>query len=312
MKISVCIPTYNRLHVLKEAVSSCLQQTHLPNEILIGDDSSTEDTERWIKNTQADMPVAIRYFRNRPSLKQAANVNELFKNTKTELLVLLHDDDTLLPNAIASLYACFTKQPDLDAAFGKQYLMSDAGVINKTASVKLNEIFFRTAAYEGTRLTPLETGFLQQFPNDGFMIKTVVAREIGYTEEAGDACDFDFALRVGMRNSKLYFLNEFTASYRFSNDAINKKSTNNAGILSFYIVEKLDVPAASLPHKIRWLENKAPVAIADATNLRWYKNALQIYFSRWHRNKIFTLGGIKRFLFILAVPLKGILKKAHS
>ncbi len=294
MKISVCIPTYNRLKTLQEAVSSCMNQTHLPDEIIISDDSSSDDTEKWVSELSDRSTTNIRYFRNRPALKQAANVNQLFKYAKNELLILLHDDDLLMPGAIQSLYNCFQQYPDIDAAFGKQYLMSDSGIVDEQGSVMLNQVFYRTHVYQGLKLSSLESGFLQQFPNDAYLIKSNKAREVGYREDAGDACDFDFALRLGMQNLKLYFLDEYTAKYRLSNDAVNKKSNNNAGVLSFKFVETLKVPKESTVHKNRWLRGKAPVAVADATNIRLYAEAIRIYFSKWHRDKIITPGGVKR------------------
>ncbi len=122
MKISVCIPTFNRLKTVKEAVASCLNQSLLPDEIVIGDDSKSDETENWINEMQKDTVVKIRYYHNRPSLKQAGNVNQLFNYVKGELLVLLHDDDLLMPEAIQHLQSCFLQNPEIDAAFGKQYL----------------------------------------------------------------------------------------------------------------------------------------------------------------------------------------------
>jgi glycosyltransferase involved in cell wall biosynthesis len=285
--------------MLKEAVSSCVNQTHLPGEIIISDDSSSDDTEKWVREFSYNSAVKIRYFRNRPALKQVGNVNQLFKYAESDLLILLHDDDLLIPGAIERLFNCFQQYPDIDAAFGKQYLMSDSGIVDEEGSARLNHDFYRTQTYQGLRLSSLESGFLQQFPNDAYLIRSNKAREIGYKEDAGDACDFDFALRLGMQNLKLYFLDEYTAKYRLSNDAINKKSNNNAGVLSFKYVEALKVPAESESYRNRWLQEKAPVAIADATNIRSYRDATHIYFSKWHRHKIITPGGIKRFLRIV-------------
>jgi hypothetical protein len=50
--------------------------------------------------------------------------------------------------------------------------------------------------------------------------------------------------------------------------------------------------------KEHWLKLKAPVAIVQACNTHHVKEALQIYFGKWHRNKIFTPGGIKRLWLI--------------
>jgi glycosyltransferase involved in cell wall biosynthesis len=280
-------------------VASCLNQSRLPDEIIIGDDSGSDETDNWVKEIQKDSAVKIRYYHNRPSLKQAGNVNKLFNNAEGELLILLHDDDLLMPQAIQQLFSCFLEYPEIDAAFGKQYLITDSGSVDEVGSESLNRDYYRTSEYEGLKLSSLESGFLQQFPNDGYLIKSIKAVENGYRESAGDACDFDFALRLGMKNLKLYFIDEYTAKYRLSEDAINKKSNNNAGVFSFKFVETLEVPTDSMSYRNKWLKEKAPVAIADATNNRSYADAIHIYFSKWHIDKILTPGGIKRLLRII-------------
>src|ERR1700688_4513099 len=134
MKISVCIPTYNRLKVLREAVTSCLDQTLLPDEIIIRDDSGSEDTENWIREVEKTAATKIRYYRNRPPLKQAANVDHLFKLAEGELLIF----------------------PEIDAAFGKQYIISDEGIIDSGKSNHLNDAYYRNNRYAGLKLTSLE------------------------------------------------------------------------------------------------------------------------------------------------------------
>src|ERR1700687_4466922 len=71
--ISVCIPTCKRPDLLQLAVKSCLDQTVLPSEILIGDDSPDDSTRLIVEALAASSPVPIRYFHNSPALGQAAN-----------------------------------------------------------------------------------------------------------------------------------------------------------------------------------------------------------------------------------------------
>jgi glycosyltransferase involved in cell wall biosynthesis len=316
MKISVCIPTYNRLSILQEAISSCLIQSKLPDEILIGDDSTTEETENWIREFKTESKVSIRHFRNRPSLKQVGNVNMLLNRAQGDLLVLLHDDDILMPDALEKLYDCFFRFPEIDAAFGKQYMMSHEGVIDENETSLVNELFYRTAEFEAQKLTPFESGFLQQFPNDAYMLRSAIAREIGYTDNVGDACDFEFSLRLGLANCKMYFLNEYTSKYRISRDANSNKLDNNNPVLSFNMVEKLNVPDKFIPQKNFWLKSCAPIAISNAAHLGLHKKAVELYFSKWHRNKIFSPGGIKRLLIIfyywLRPPAKEITRQTKN
>ncbi|TVT40051.1 glycosyltransferase family 2 protein [Hymenobacter setariae] len=309
MNVSICIPTYNRLDVLQQAVASCLNQTRRPYEILIGDDSSLNDTEEWVKANLPDTDVKIKYFHNSPSLRQARNVNSLFRSATGDLTVLLHDDDALMPTALETLYNCFQQHPEIDIAFGKQYIMSNEGVINKEDSEELNKAFYRTATYEGLKLSPLEAGFLQQFPNDGYMIKSHIVKNIQYDEGTGDACDFDFGLQLGLGNYKMFFVNSYTNCYRISASSVGTKDDNNASIYAFNAVSSLNVPTESSKYKQEWLVSKAPAAIVNAVRLKDYKRAMEIYFSSWHRHKILSFNGVKLLLAISFFSLKrGILK----
>jgi glycosyltransferase involved in cell wall biosynthesis len=68
--VSVCIPTYARPGLLKEAVYSCLNQTFSDYEIVITDNSDDDDSGRWIR--QLDDP-RIRYHKNERNIGGAGN-----------------------------------------------------------------------------------------------------------------------------------------------------------------------------------------------------------------------------------------------
>jgi glycosyltransferase involved in cell wall biosynthesis len=118
--ISVCIPTCDRPQLLRKALESALSQTLPACEILIGDDSSNDASEKVVAAARATSKVPLIYFRNLPPLGQAGNTNRLFRAATGECLVLLHDDDLLLPGALADLANCWKEHPELTAAYGKQ------------------------------------------------------------------------------------------------------------------------------------------------------------------------------------------------
>ena len=48
MKISVIVTTYNRPDALKRVLDGLLCQTRLPDEIIIADDGSNEETQKML------------------------------------------------------------------------------------------------------------------------------------------------------------------------------------------------------------------------------------------------------------------------
>src|SRR5438309_2349605 len=115
--ISICIPTCDRPGLLKDAVLSCYAQTYRPLEIIVGDDSRDNRVDSFLGGIATDATIELRYHRNQPPLGQADNVNDLFGRAQGERIVLLHDDDLLLPDAVENLADCWSSYPQLTAAF---------------------------------------------------------------------------------------------------------------------------------------------------------------------------------------------------
>src|SRR5579863_5640188 len=118
-RISVCIPACNRPELLEDALNSTMQQALQPCEIVVGDDSRNDHCERVVMELRHSTNIPLHYIRNAPPLGQPGNINMLFDAAQGEYLVLLHDDDLLLTNALEDLAKCWTEHPDLTAAYGK-------------------------------------------------------------------------------------------------------------------------------------------------------------------------------------------------
>ena len=165
----------------------------------------------------------VQYVRNIPSLGQSENVHKLLELARGELLVLLHDDDLLLPDAIASMVNCFVESPGLTAAYGKQFMIRQDGTCDETLSRLLNADFRRTSDHVGLQRSAMYASLTGQFPNDGFMIRAIVAKAIGYRSDAkkvGVACDLDFGLRLAAAADGFYFLDQYTAMYRIHGESV--------------------------------------------------------------------------------------------
>lgn len=301
-KVSILIPTYKRPARLLEALQSCLAQTRPAHEIIIGDDSPDENTEALVQGLQAEVTVPIRYLHHRPSLGQAPNVNYLFDQATGDKLLLLHDDDLLVSTALETLIGCFEEDSGLSVAYGRQYIIHDDGTISAESSESFNRAFFRTAEYEHGELTPLEAGILQQFPNNAYLISTELAQQVKY-RNIGDACDFDFGLRVGKTGRNIRFINTYTAKYRLSAEGVSTSPSCDNGLVSFLMVQQTPVPLQTQPLKEQWLKDKAAVAVGQAIATKQFALATQIYFSKYHFHKILTLGGARRLLQIVFSPV---------
>jgi len=62
--VSILIPTFNRPHYFKIALESALAQTYSNIEIIVGDDSTTNETEKLIYRHYLHKHKHITYIRN--------------------------------------------------------------------------------------------------------------------------------------------------------------------------------------------------------------------------------------------------------
>lgn len=59
--VTLLISTYNKPEYLRQTLASIARQTVLPDEVVIADDGSTDETRRLIEQFQTDFPVPIRH-----------------------------------------------------------------------------------------------------------------------------------------------------------------------------------------------------------------------------------------------------------
>jgi glycosyltransferase involved in cell wall biosynthesis len=297
--ISVCIPTYHRPKFLQEALYSVFAQTLQPIEIVIGDDSHDNITENLVLDIKNKCKIPISYTRHSPSLGQAGNINFIYEIAKGDKIVLLHDDDLLLPNSLEDLNSCWDIHPNLVAAYGKQYFISEEGTIDQNLSSKLNQFYFRTSDKSGLQKSSIEAALLHQFPNDCFMILASAAKAIKWRsyEEVGNGGEFDFSLRLGFAYSNFFFLDKHTAKYRMTKNSMSSNINDDSTAQSFHIILNTYFPEELSCSKDYELKKEASTAIIQLINVGNKKQALDIYFSQYYPlSKRLSLGGIRRLM----------------
>ena len=104
--ITVFIPTYKRVDLLKEAIDSVINQTPVDFDwdIVIVDnepyDGFVNKTEKLIRGYKTNK---IRYYRNEKNLRPGDNFNRGIYLAKAPWVMMLHDDDMLFPYALEKM-----------------------------------------------------------------------------------------------------------------------------------------------------------------------------------------------------------------
>jgi glycosyltransferase involved in cell wall biosynthesis len=220
--VSVCIPTRHRPAMLRQCVRSALDQTMPPREIVIGDDSDDDRTERLVRELDLPATIALSYLRNRPPAGVARNIDGVFRRATSDWLLLIHDDDWLLPRAIEHLTRPLHQGAAPDLIYGNQQVADAEGTIDHEASAKLSPAFARTPERAGLQPSALWAAARQQLPNDGFLVRSRLVREVGYLSEGLADCEYAFGVKAAAQGAASWFVDQLVSVYRVSEESLTR------------------------------------------------------------------------------------------
>jgi hypothetical protein len=313
--ISICIPTYHRPLLLKETIESCLVQKYRPLEIVIRDNSENDETSILIDNLVFPEGVTVNYYRHVESLGPARNANSLFDAAAGSRLLLLHDDDLLCAGGLDRLHLGWNEFPGARCIYGNQYVINEAGDILTHETERVNEEYFRRPECAGRQGSGLEAALRQQFPHNGFLIETALAREVRYRleSEVGYGLDTDFAIRVGMavRTGELVYLDCFVSKYRLTQSSLLRSiDINNGHHLLFSSVQnvKTTTPMEREAQNI-FLNRICAGAVLDAALAGNRYLALRLLLSEFYQKPVLSKWTILRLICLVSPSLGAYLRR---
>ena len=92
------MPSFNTAHFISESIESVLKQTYVNWELIIVDDSSTDDTDEVVKPYLRDK--RIRYLKNNNNSGAAVSRNRALRETKGRWIAFLDSDDLWKPEKL--------------------------------------------------------------------------------------------------------------------------------------------------------------------------------------------------------------------
>jgi glycosyltransferase involved in cell wall biosynthesis len=142
--ISVALCTYNGAKYLEAQLASIGAQTVRPDEVVICDDASTDDSVAVARRFADSAPFPVTIRRNSRNLGSRENFSECIAACTGQIIVLSDQDDIWLPHKVERLTSALAEAPD--AAF----TFSDALMINE------HEQLLSRTLWETLRLTSAE------------------------------------------------------------------------------------------------------------------------------------------------------------
>jgi len=118
--VSVCIPSYNHSRFIEQCLRSIFVQTHAPSELIVIDDSSTDDSVKIIEKTLEDCPFPCELI-VRPNKGLVSTINEGLEMARGEFFAALASDDLWLPGFLERRVSQLQHRPNAVLAYGHCY-----------------------------------------------------------------------------------------------------------------------------------------------------------------------------------------------
>ena len=197
-EFSVVIPTYNRLHLLKQAVASVQAQTYVNYEVIIVDDGSNDGTANYTESLRG-----LKILRQRNKGPSAAR-NFGVSHANGRYIAFLDSDDLWLPWTLATYHELIMKYDPSILRAGVIEFRGEAPVVRQgPLLVEWFGDYFDTARRE----LPLSSNTLT-------IKKTAFTQVGGFDESLRVAEDHDFYLRAGTLPGFVSIKSPITLTYR--------------------------------------------------------------------------------------------------
>ena len=193
--ISICIPAYNRPNWLKRALLSITTNNndfYQKIEIIVSDDSTDINCEKIAQEILKNWQGKSKYIQNKPSLGMAENWNNAAKLATGKYILILHDDDFLLPNALKNIIKIIEEKKE------KNYiLLGGVNVVNETETI-IKKQTFKTIEYLDKKtalIKLLSNSSFVRFP--AIIIDRKVFEEVGYFDpQFKEPADLEMWIRI--------------------------------------------------------------------------------------------------------------------
>jgi len=113
MRVSVLINNYNYGRYLDHCLRSVFRQSRLPDEVILYDDGSPDDSLQVLRRWQDRLTVIAREnYGKLPGFNQANAINQAFAESTGDVICLLDSDDAFLPGKIEAVCRAFAADAD--------------------------------------------------------------------------------------------------------------------------------------------------------------------------------------------------------
>ena len=128
LRLSVAMCTYNGARYLQLQLDSIASQSLFPDELVVCDDGSSDDTLILLKEFAKKSPFPVRLHVNESNLGATKNFEQAIRLCTGDVIVLSDQDDIWRPKKLEVLYAALEMHPQAWYAFSDADIIDDMGL----------------------------------------------------------------------------------------------------------------------------------------------------------------------------------------
>ena len=125
MKISIAMATYNGGQYLQEQLDSFIAQTRQPNELVVYDDCSSDNTFQILETFQKQAPFAMYIYRNETTIGYTKNFEKAISSCKGDIIFLSDQDDVWFPEKALEMTKYFKAYPNIHVLLADMVLTDE-------------------------------------------------------------------------------------------------------------------------------------------------------------------------------------------
>ena len=212
-KVSVCIPTFNRVNLLPFAIESVLQQTYPRFELIVCDDGSQDSTPELMSKYTDNR---IKYIRHPRNIGKSNNMRSGFDAATGEYFIKFDDDDRLTSDFLARTVAVLEQNSSIDFVGSDHWIIDINNIRDRVKTQENSRRWGRVNLLAGVVDNLLEVVFVNQsFQIGATLFRRQILRELGFMQPNWQNCeDNDLFVRLALAGKKGYYLPELLMEYR--------------------------------------------------------------------------------------------------
>lgn len=209
--ITVVVPTFRRPGLLVHTLTSIQAQTLQDYEVLVCDNGADIETEQLAASFGNDR---IRYLPRERNLGMLRNVIDGFTRARGDMVMVLNDDDMLLPESLESLVEPFTRHPELGLSFGAVQFIDEAGAVMEPQTRALHHSSGRSRMTPGWINNGTEAVVRGAVQLTAAALRKDTVDWAGIPDEVATAYDMHLMLGAVEHGRPVYYTGTTTIRYR--------------------------------------------------------------------------------------------------